>query len=127
MLNQQFLCLTCILAYLITHQFSSSYSAQSPFCSSYPTSATAQFAILNTIRLSFFFTSARSRFIRLDNILSSFVLSGDIEHNILILRSYIILLFSVCTLSIRPMSLTNCFHILHCSFVYCSNSFTCLR
>jgi hypothetical protein len=50
MLQHHFLCHTFIFAYLISHKFSvPSNSAQYPICSSYPTTATAQFAEVYTI------------------------------------------------------------------------------
>jgi hypothetical protein len=107
MLNHHFLCLTFIFAYLITHQFSiRSYLAQFPFCSSYPTNVTAQFAKLKTIPLSFFFTPSRSRFIRLDTEFLFFLLlpSGDIERN----PDPTSCTFNACTLNI--MSLTSRVH-----------------
>ena len=106
MLHRHFLCLTFIATYLFTHHASSASNCILSFCVSEPTTATSEFAHLNSIPLSFFFTPSRSRFIWPNRTLLSLLilLCGDVEPN----PGPTSGTFNVCTLNI--MSLTNITH-----------------
>ena len=107
MLHRHFLCLAFIATILFTRHLSSpSNCALSSFSVSEPTTATSQFAHLNSIPLSFFLTPSRSHFIWPKNTLLSLLLllCGDIEPNPGPTSSS----FNICTLNI--LSLTNVTH-----------------
>ena len=106
MFHRQIVCLVFVIIYLINHP---PLSCDSPFASlssSLSTTATAQFAYLNTIPFSVFLTSPRSRFISTQCLFLSILiaLSGDIELNPGPASSK----FNVCTFNIR--SFTNPLH-----------------
>ena len=106
MFHRQIVCLVFVIIYLINHP---PLSCDSPFASlssSLSTTATAQFAYLNTIPFSVFLTSPRTRFISTQCLFLSILiaLSGDVELNPGPASSK----FNVCTFNIR--SFTNPLH-----------------
>ena len=107
MLHRHLICIIFFAAYVFNHHASAASNCIFSSCASEPTTATYQFAHLNSIPLTFFFTPPRSRFIWPKNtlgLLSLILLCGDVELN----PGPISGTFNVCTLNI--MSLTNAAH-----------------
>jgi hypothetical protein len=107
MLHHYLLCLTFIATRIFNHQATSNCTS---FSVLEPTTATNEFAHLNSIPLTFFFTPSRSHFIWPKNTLLSLLilLCGDVELNPGPISDLISSTFNVCTLNI--MSLTNITH-----------------
>ena len=108
MLHHHLICIIFFATYVYNHHASSASNCIFSSCASEPTTATCQFAHLNSIPLTFFFTPPHSRFIRPKNTLGLLsvliLLCGDVELN----PGPISGTFNVCTLNI--MSLTNATH-----------------